>query len=172
MATAGVAAGEARKCNQVRQEQIWKDYVHHEEKATKAWKSTWGFLCDDYKKMREEIFKVRQRREEKEGDDEEVEQDDEEPVEEEEEEVEEEMDDQERVDSDDDGELLKLPPLSPAVLQTQKVSKVPFPLPLTTSREIGWRSSRPECNLERFGKWARPKKSILKHFNWTIYACP
>ena len=124
--------------------------------------------------MREEIFKVRQRREEKEEEEEEDEEEVEEEEIEEEEQNEEEMDElQEREDSnDDDGELLKLPPLSPIVLQTQKVSKAPFPLPLTTSREIGWRSSRPECNLERFGKWARPKKSILKHFNWTIYACP
>lgn len=54
---------------------------------------------------------------------------------------------------------------------TNKVSKVPF-IPLRASQEIGWRSARPECNLERFGNWARPKKSILKHFNWSLHACP
>jgi hypothetical protein len=41
----------AAKCNQVQQEQIWKDYVHHEDVAAKRWLTTWGFLCDEYSKV-------------------------------------------------------------------------------------------------------------------------
>ena len=140
-------------------------------------------LCHMYTtfpfKMREKIFKLRQEREKRKDEEEKEEEEDDEELEnkeeEEEEEEEESKEDKElqvKEISNDNEEPLKLPPLAPNVLQQQKASKIPFPYPLTTSQEIGWRSARPECKLERFGKWARPKKSILKHFNWTVYACP
>lgn len=70
--------------------------------------------------------------------------------------------------SQDKDPPLKLPKIDPTF--GTKVSKVPF-VPLKTSQEVGWRSGRPEHKLEVYGRWGRPKKSILKHFNWTIYAC-
>jgi hypothetical protein len=117
----------AAKCNQVQQEQIWKDYVHHEDVAAKRWLTTWGFLCDEYSKMTSDIKATRQGK----------------------------------------APALKLPPVSTG---SARVSNVPF-VPQTTTQEIGWRSTRRDCNLEIYGRWGRPKRSILNHFNWTIYAC-
>lgn len=59
----------------------------------------------------------------------------------------------------------KLPPITDP---NQKVSTVPF-TPVKTSQEIGWRNGQ---NLERFGRFGRPKGSIIKHFNWPLDALP
>lgn len=56
-------------------------------------------------------------------------------------------------------EVPKLPPLDPPPQDTTN------PFPLVTSREIGWRCAR-EYNLEVYGRWARPKHSILKQLKW------
>lgn len=60
---------------------------------------------------------------------------------------------------------LKLPPL---VAPPQDTSN---PFPLVTSRDIGWRSAR-KYNLEVFGRWARPKYSILNQLKWPRDAVP
>ena len=62
-------------------------------------------------------------------------------------------------------EVPKLPPLDPPPQDTTN------PFPVVTSREIGWRSAR-EYNLEVFGRWARPKHSILKQFKWPVDGVP
>jgi len=43
--------------------------------------------------------------------------------------------------------------------------------PKTTSGQIGWRSGRPECNLEIYGRWTKPKQVIYKQFEWPLEAC-
>lgn len=65
-------------------------------------------------------------------------------------------------------EQIKLPSIHGT---QQKVSSVPF-IPLKTSQDIGWRSSKREYALERFGNFGRPKGSILKHFSWPADAMP
>lgn len=55
---------------------------------------------------------------------------------------------------------LKLPPLKAPKQDTSN------PFPKVTSREIGWRSGRPECKLEIYGRWGRPKCTITKLLKW------
>ncbi|CAI8034722.1 hypothetical protein GBAR_LOCUS19519 [Geodia barretti] len=55
---------------------------------------------------------------------------------------------------------LHLPPL-PCPPQTTQLA-----FPKTTSREIGWRSGDKAYSLEVYGRWGRPKVSILHHLNW------
>jgi hypothetical protein len=40
------------------------------------------------------------------------------------------------------------------------------PVPSTTSRQIGWRSTDETLKLEKFGRYTRPKLSILRSLNW------
>ena len=61
---------------------------------------------------------------------------------------------------------LKLPPLKPPKQDTSN------PFPVVTSQEIGWRSSRPDCKLEIYGRWGRPKYTITKTFEWPNDAVP
>ncbi len=59
--------------------------------------------------------------------------------------------------------LIALPPITGG---KRRVSTVPF-IPLTTAGEVGWRKDH---NLERFGRFGRPKGSILKHLGWPLDA--
>jgi len=61
---------------------------------------------------------------------------------------------------------IKLPPLP---LPKQDVTS---PFPITSAREVGWRSGQRELNLEVYGHQARGKKSINKHLNWPHDAVP
>ena len=58
---------------------------------------------------------------------------------------------------------LKLPPLP---LPKQDDTN---PFPITTAREVGWRSGQ---NLEVYGRQARGNKSIHKHLKWPHDAVP
>lgn len=60
----------------------------------------------------------------------------------------------------------KLPPLP---LARQDNSN---PFPVTTAKEVGWRSGQKELNLEVFGRWARGNRSIHKQLNWPHDAIP
>lgn len=55
---------------------------------------------------------------------------------------------------------LKLPPLSPRKQDTSR------PFPMRDSQLVGWRSGDTSCALEVFGRWARPKWSIVKQLKW------
>ncbi len=60
---------------------------------------------------------------------------------------------------------LKLPPVKGA--QRPEPSTPRFPV--TTAQQIGWKSARPECQLEKYGRYtcnARGQIGILKLFNW------
>ena len=55
---------------------------------------------------------------------------------------------------------LKLPPLSPRKQDTSR------PFPMRDSQLVGWRSGDTSCALEVFGRWGRPKWSIVKQLKW------
>ncbi|XP_064622323.1 ciliary microtubule inner protein 1-like [Lineus longissimus] len=59
-------------------------------------------------------------------------------------------------------QVVKLPPIEPAKCLKR--------VPVTTAQMIGWRSARPDCQLERLGKYSntvsRQKGSLLKKMNW------
>ena len=61
---------------------------------------------------------------------------------------------------------LKLPPLKAPKQDTSN------PFPMLTSKEIGWRSGRRECSLEVYGRWGRPKYSIINQLRWPNDAVP
>jgi len=61
---------------------------------------------------------------------------------------------------------LKLPPLP---LPKQDDTN---PFPITSAREVGWRSGQKELNLEVYGRWARGNKSIHKQLKWPHDAVP
>lgn len=69
-----------------------------------------------------------------------------------------------RSHSSTQSEPLKLPPLTP---QSQDTTSRPFPK--ITSHEIGWRK---DCTLEVFGRWGRPKHSIIHQLKWPNDAVP
>lgn len=60
---------------------------------------------------------------------------------------------------------LKLPPLEAPPQDTTN------PFPLVTSREIGWRAGR-KYNLEVYGRWGKPKYSIINQLKWPNDAVP
>lgn len=60
---------------------------------------------------------------------------------------------------------LTLPPITP-ISRYITVLPSPKPVPQTTSRQIGWRSSQPHLSLECYGKYARPKGGLVKQLNW------
>ena len=63
------------------------------------------------------------------------------------------------------GEELKLPPIDNKMTAPPKSSK----FPVTTAQQIGWKSTRPDCQLEIYGRYApkaRGHIGILKIFNW------
>jgi hypothetical protein len=68
--------------------------------------------------------------------------------------------------SEGEEDSLHLPPLQPPKQDHSN------PFPRTTSKEIGWRSSRKEHGLELYGRWGRGKGSILKHLKWPNDAVP
>ncbi|XP_013396776.1 uncharacterized protein C20orf85 homolog [Lingula anatina] len=62
---------------------------------------------------------------------------------------------------------LRLPPITP-IEKIINVKPSPKPFPMTTARTIGWRSSRPEYALERYGRYANPKGGLIKQLNWPL----
>ena len=53
-----------------------------------------------------------------------------------------------------------------------EVGPSPQPIPQTTARDIGWRSSVPSLALERFGNFHDKPLSILRQLKWPTEACP
>ncbi|ELT93176.1 hypothetical protein CAPTEDRAFT_156825 [Capitella teleta] len=51
-----------------------------------------------------------------------------------------------------------------------RVDPSPKPIPETSNKMIGWRSSVDSLRLERYGRYAKPKGSILKSFDWPAEA--
>ncbi len=63
-------------------------------------------------------------------------------------------------------EPLKLPRLQAPKQNTSN------PFPVVSSRQVGWRSGKRECRLEVYGRWGRPKYSIIKQLHWPNDAVP
>ena len=47
-------------------------------------------------------------------------------------------------------------------------SPSPRPIPSTTNRVIGWRTSDKTYALEKYGKYARGQESLHKKFKWPL----
>lgn len=60
---------------------------------------------------------------------------------------------------------LVLPPITP-ISRYITVHGSPKPFPQTTASQIGWRSSHPELQLERYGAYARGKGGLIRQLNW------
>ncbi|XP_028392431.1 uncharacterized protein C20orf85-like [Dendronephthya gigantea] len=61
-------------------------------------------------------------------------------------------------------EKLKLPPIDNVKQLGVGASTRSFPK--TSSGEIGWRSTQPQCRLERYGRYTKPVQGVLKSLNW------
>ena len=67
----------------------------------------------------------------------------------------------------------KLPPPTPMQVPAvtpleERVEVLPSvkPVPKTTAREIGWRSTDPILRLEKYGRYAKPKGGLVRQLNW------
>ncbi len=54
--------------------------------------------------------------------------------------------------------------------QILDVKASPQPVPQTTSSGIGWRSTHTDCQLEIYGRYAKPKGGLIKQLNWPAEA--
>ena len=61
-------------------------------------------------------------------------------------------------------EQLQMRPITP-IEKYIKIGKSP-PYPNTTTKEVGWRSTKPDCKLEIYGSYARGKGGLIKQLNW------
>ena len=61
-------------------------------------------------------------------------------------------------------EKLKLPPIDNVKQLGVGTSTRPFPK--TSSGDIGWRSTQPQCRLERYGRYTKLVVGVLKSLNW------
>ncbi|XP_070574367.1 ciliary microtubule inner protein 1-like [Ptychodera flava] len=59
---------------------------------------------------------------------------------------------------------LTLPPITPISRYIQ-VGRSP-PVPETTAGFVGWRSTKSDCRLEKYGRYAKPKGGLVKQLNW------
>lgn len=150
MATAANLKLTPAQCNMVHKNEIWKAHVYREHVTSKNWPQTWGFISDYYKQLRREIFDTRNKWYTNEPGTTEQETKDQEPL----------------MSPVNEDRSFKLPPLP---LARQDNSN---PFPVTTAKEVGWRSGQKELNLEVFGRWARGNRSIHKQLNWPHDAIP
>ena len=61
-------------------------------------------------------------------------------------------------------EQLRMRPITP-IENYIKVGKSP-PYPDTTTKEVGWRSTKRDCKLEIYGSYARGKGGLIRQLNW------
>ncbi|KAL3860227.1 hypothetical protein ACJMK2_010381 [Sinanodonta woodiana] len=61
--------------------------------------------------------------------------------------------------------LIQIQPVTP-IEKYIKVEPSPKPYPQTTAQFVGWRSSHRNLKLDKYGKYASPKGSIIKRLNW------
>jgi hypothetical protein len=48
------------------------------------------------------------------------------------------------------------------------INPSPRPVPLTTNKLIGWKTTDKNYTLEKYGKYARGQESLHKKFKWPI----
>ncbi|XP_013407845.1 uncharacterized protein C20orf85 [Lingula anatina] len=123
----------------VHNDEIWKDHVHREMQSfIKKWPESWGFLKTEYTRMNRILVGKR-------------------------------------------GTPSPTPPTSDRSLLLQKPQKLlrlpPIQganllkgikpgFPVTTAQEVGWKSTKKDCLLEKYGRHARGQTGIRKLFNW------
>ncbi|XP_025116119.1 uncharacterized protein C20orf85-like [Pomacea canaliculata] len=133
---ASVPSKSVAGCNFVAKDKIWKDHIHHETTASRAWPELWSFLTTNYNDLVKDDFpcndEVRLHREKV---------------------------------RQEATSLIQVPPSTP-IEKYIKVYPSTRPFPKTTSREIGWRSTEKELALERYGKYAKPKGGLVRQLNW------
>ncbi|XP_077982673.1 ciliary microtubule inner protein 1-like [Glandiceps talaboti] len=59
---------------------------------------------------------------------------------------------------------LTLPPITP-ISRYIHVGRSP-PIPETTAGYFGWRSTKNDCRLEKYGRYAKPKGGLVRQLNW------
>ncbi|XP_077993803.1 ciliary microtubule inner protein 1-like [Glandiceps talaboti] len=158
-------------CNFVHNDEIWKDHVNYEFHSLRKWPEKWGFLTHEYNRMHRrligespspELPSLRKSKtvleKEKHG-----------------------------LQGDKvDGQGIKLPSLKrpKSRTSTEKQRKrdvhkttgveghrwAAAGFPRTTAEEIGWKSAKPVCQLEMYGRYlspnARGQQGIRKMLNW------
>ena len=65
-------------------------------------------------------------------------------------------------------ESLQPPPITP-IEKYIKIGQSP-PYPKTSQNAVGWRSTKPDCSLEIYGKYARGKGALIEQLNWPLEA--
>lgn len=65
--------------------------------------------------------------------------------------------------------LPKIKPVTP-IEEYIHVYPSPKPYPKTTAQTVGWRSTAPGLELEKYGKYAKPKGGLVKQLNWPTEA--
>ncbi|XP_002739784.1 ciliary microtubule inner protein 1-like [Saccoglossus kowalevskii] len=59
---------------------------------------------------------------------------------------------------------LALPPITP-ISRYIKIGRSPA-VPETTAQFVGWRSTKYDCRLEKYGRYAKPKGGLVRQLNW------
>ncbi|XP_019647642.1 PREDICTED: uncharacterized protein C20orf85 homolog [Branchiostoma belcheri] len=146
-----MASSRGKNVNFVHNDEIWKNYVRHELSALLRWPDKWGFLKTEYNKVYARMAGDRVT----------------------------------RTPTPVMANYTKLPPIAaaakPASPQRKKSTKPkerlpslrpPTPtFPKTTAGLIGWKSARPDCQLEIYGRYApnaRGQKGIIKMLGWPL----
>ncbi|CAH1262343.1 ciliary microtubule inner protein 1-like [Branchiostoma lanceolatum] len=146
-----MASSRGKDVNFVHSDEIWKDHVRHELRALLHWPDKWGFLKTEYNKVYDRMAGIHVTKTPTLS-----------PV---------------------MANYTKLPPISaatkPGSPQRKKSPKERLPslrpptptFPKTTAGLIGWKSARPDCQLEIYGRYApnaRGQKGIIKMLGWPL----
>ncbi|XP_035684520.1 uncharacterized protein C20orf85 homolog [Branchiostoma floridae] len=146
-----MASSRGKNVNFVHNDEIWKDHVRHELSALLRWPDKWGFLKTEYNKVYDRMAGV--------------------PV------------TRTPTPLPEISNYTKLPPItvvkkagSPKRKKSPRERlpslRPPTPtFPKTTAGLIGWKSARPDCQLEIYGRYApnaRGQKGIIKMLGWPL----
>lgn len=63
--------------------------------------------------------------------------------------------------------LMQVKPVTP-IEEYIHVEPSNKPVPKTTAQAIGWRSAEKTHQLEKYGKYAKPKGGLVKQLNWPM----
>ncbi|KAL8561443.1 hypothetical protein ACOMHN_046899 [Nucella lapillus] len=117
-----------------------KDHVGQETSATKSWPENWNFLTTKYDDLVKDDFPNRKQAKAR----------------------------REKLEKEVMS-LVQVPPATP-IEKYIKVEPSPCPFPKTSSQQIGWRSTEKSLSLEKYGKYADPKGSLVRQLKWPLEA--